>query len=216
MLLSNEFRSARPADELFGLLSDIERVAPCLPGAMLEGRHEDGWIGRMSVRIGPIKASYRGTLRRLEFDEGDRRSVMVASADEENGGGNAEARITTWVEGLADGSLVRVETDLQLRGRLAQFGRGAIDKVAQRMMDVFATNLEQAADVLVAPAGAEISEREPAMGRRPTPAAGQVEGALDLGTLGFGLPRWAIPAAAGALIGFGYGYLAGQLRELRR
>jgi carbon monoxide dehydrogenase subunit G len=216
MLLSNEFRSARPADELFTLLSDVERIAPCLPGATLEGPHEDGWIGRMSVRIGPIKASYRGTVRRLELDEGDRRSVMVASADEENGGGDAEARITTWVEGLPEGSLVRVETDLQLRGRLAQFGRGAIDKVAQRMMDVFAANLEQAADVLVAPGGGQIPEPEPATGRRPAPAAARTDDALDLGTLGFGVPRWALPAAAGALIGFGYGYLAGRLAERRR
>src|SRR5688572_27195997 len=117
MLLTNEFRSALPPDDLFALLADVERVAPCLPGAALEGRDGDRWIGRMSVRVGPIAASYRGTIRQAEVDPQARRTVIVASADEEHGAGSAEARMTASVEPLDDGSLARVETDLQLRGR---------------------------------------------------------------------------------------------------
>ena len=182
---------------------------------MLEGRQDDGWVGRVSVRIGPIKASYRGTLRQLEVDEANRRSVMLAAADEENGGGDAQARITTWVEGLPEGSLVRVETDLQLRGRLAQFGGGAVDKVATRMMKVFAANLEQAADARAAPGGLRVMEATPATEAPAASAAAGPDRALDLGTLGFGVPSWVGPAVAGALIGFGYGYLCGRLREAR-
>jgi carbon monoxide dehydrogenase subunit G len=213
MRLSNQFRSARAADELFALLSDVERVAPCLPGALLEGRENGGWVGRMTVRIGPIKASYRGSLRQLEVDELSRRSVMVAEADEESGGGNAEARITTWVEDLPDGSLVMVETDLQLRGRLAQFGGGAVDKIAGRMMETFALNLERAADGPDALAARAGSEPAGASGAARDTHAG--DGALDLATLGLGLPSWALPAAAGAVIGVACGYLLGLLRALR-
>jgi carbon monoxide dehydrogenase subunit G len=208
MRLINEFSSERSADELFALLADVERVAPCLPGATLEGRDEDDWTGRMDVRIGPIKASYRGSLRQLQLDADGRRSVMVANADEEHGGGNAEARITTWVEPQGEGSVVRVETDLQMRGRLAQFGRGAIDKIAQRMLDTFAENLERAAAAPAAPAGEAHPASSGAAPVAPAPA-------LDLGTLGVRVPTWAPAAAAGLLVGLSYGYLLGRLREAR-
>jgi carbon monoxide dehydrogenase subunit G len=219
MRLANEFRSARPADELFALLADVERVAPCLPGATLEGRDDEDWTGRMDVRIGPIKASYRGSLRQLVLDEGGRRSVMVASADEQHGGGNAEARITTWVEPHGDGSLVRVETDLQLRGRLAQFGRGAIDKIAQRMLETFAANLERAAAEPAPSVAGDVLTREKRLGASGAatggPAVAPPVAALDLGALGLRVPPWAPAAAVGLLVGLGYGYLLGRLRGAR-
>jgi carbon monoxide dehydrogenase subunit G len=214
MRLTNEFRSRRGADELFALLADVERVAPCLPGATLEGRDDEDWTGRMDVRIGPIKASYRGSLRQVSLDEGGRRSVMVASADEANGGGNAEARITTWVEPHGDGSLVRVETDLQMRGRLAQFGRGAIDKIAQRMLDTFAANLERAA---AEPARSEdgVARMDRGTGRADAERAALPAAALDLAAVGLRLPEWVPAAAAGLVVGLGYGYLLGRLRGAR-
>lgn len=214
MRLSNEFRIERPADDVFALLADVERVAPCLPGATLEGSEDSGWVGRMSVQIGPVKATYRGLVQQIELDQAARRSVMLANADEQQGGGDVEARITTWVEPDGEGSRVHVETDLQLRGRLAQFGRGALDKIAQRMLTVFATNLERAAAAPVA-AEAERPADEEVAGARPPRETPAPAAPLDLAALGVGPPQWVPPALIGLLVGLGYGYLLGRLRELR-
>lgn len=209
MLLTNEFRSALSPDELFALLADVERVTPCLPGATLEGRDGDRWAGRMRVRVGPVAASYRGTLRQAEVDSDARRTVIVASADDEHGAGSAEARMTASVEPLDEGSLARVEMDLQLRGRVAQFGRGAIDGIAQRMLDSFAANVERVAAAPEAP--------EPATAA-PAGAAAPATAALDLLPVSVDRSgvRLALAAAAAFVAGLGYGYLAGRLREARR
>ncbi|HLM51970.1 MAG TPA: SRPBCC family protein, partial [Solirubrobacteraceae bacterium] len=142
MKFSNEVTVGAPADELFAFVSDVERVAPCLPGASVDGREGDDYQGSMKVKVGPITARYQGTLRFLELDEDGRRAVMRARADEVNGQGNAEARITSVVEEAEDGSRIRMDTDLQMRGRVAQFGRGAMEKISQRMFAEFAKNLE--------------------------------------------------------------------------
>ena len=144
MKIHNEITVAAPPDELFGFLSDVERVAPCLPGAAIEGRDGEDYLGRMKVKVGPINATYAGKLRFVELDEDGRRAVMRARADEVNGQGAAEAHITTAVEGDGDESTIRMDTDLQIRGKVAQFGRGAMEKISQRMFEEFARNIEQA------------------------------------------------------------------------
>src|SRR5919205_2725097 len=143
MNIHNEITVQAPADELFAFLSDVERVAPCLPGATIEGKDGDDYAGRMKVKVGPINATYAGKMRFLELDQDARRAVMRARADEVNGQGNAEARITTEVEGSGDESVIRMDTDLQMRGKVAQFGRGAMEKISQRMFQEFARNIEQ-------------------------------------------------------------------------
>jgi len=215
MQLTNEFRSSRPADELFALLADVERVAPCLPGATLEGLDPSGtaWKGRMRVRIGPVTASYAGTLRQLEVDPERRRAVLLASADEEHGAGDAEARMVTSVEPDGDGSLVRIDSDVQLRGRVAQFGRGAIDKIAGRMLSEFADNLEREAG---APAGAVATAGDPADATAATSQRPPAPAALDVGTLSGPLLRQLAPLAATAVAAFAYGVVLGRLREARR
>src|SRR5579862_1410165 len=143
MRFTNEITSSRPPAELFGALTDMERIAPCLPGAAIEGREGDDYLGTMRVRVGPVSATYRGHLRLAEVDEAERRAVIKARADELNGNGSAEASIALSVSPADDGSVVRVETDLQIRGRLAQFGRGAIGPIATRMLNEFGSNLER-------------------------------------------------------------------------
>src|SRR5919202_4181290 len=143
MKIQNEIEVAAPPDELFEILADPERVAPCMPGASLEGQEgEDAYEGTVKLKVGPITASYRGTLHFVELDRENRRAVIKASGQETNGQGNAEATITASVSGSDSRSTLSMETDLEVRGKVAQFGRGAIGNVSQRILDQFARNLE--------------------------------------------------------------------------
>jgi uncharacterized protein len=226
MRFENEIKVDQPPAELFAFLTDVERVAPCLPGASIDGRDGDEYTGSMKVKVGPITGTYKGTMRFLEQDEDALRAVMSARAAEVDGQGHAEAKITTRIEGAGDdASVVRMETDLQMRGRVAQFGRGAMEKISQRMFDEFARNLEREmagggsatgadADATPEPAGRE--QHGTSRAPEPRPASGDGQ-ALDPMSL-FVTPvlKKALPVIGPALIGLGYGYLLGRLRELRR
>jgi uncharacterized protein len=237
MRFENEIEVAQPPKELFAFLTDVERVAPCLPGASIEGREGDDYTGSMKVKVGPITGTYKGKMRFLEQDEDALRAVMSARAAEVNGQGDAEAKITTQIEEAGDdSSRIRMETDLQMRGRVAQFGRGAMEKISQRMFDEFARNLERemsggggAAEAEAsrpasddggdeqaeAPAEKETPRAEAA--KAPEPAKASEPQALDAMSM-FVTPalKKALPVLGPALIGLGYGYLLGRLRELRR
>jgi carbon monoxide dehydrogenase subunit G len=234
--IHNEITVAAPPDELFAFLSDVERVAPCLPGAAIEGKDGDDYAGRMKVKVGPINATYAGTMRFLELDHEARRAVMRARAEEVNGQGNAEARITTEVEGSGDESTIRMDTDLQMRGKVAQFGRGAMEKISQRMFEQFAQNIEQAvAGDGGAPAEAPASApadgaqagtsdgEAPAPERAPAPSparaaaapAGDDEGLDVLSTFGGPALQKAAPVVGAAVLALAYGVLLGRLREAR-
>ena len=167
MRFSNEISVDAPPDELFEFMSDPEKVVTCLPGASVDGREGDDWRGAMSVKVGPIKASYQGTLRFLELDADARRAVMRARADEASGQGQAEARITSEVEARDGASCLRMETDLQIRGKVAQFGRGAMEQVAGRMLERFADNVEQAIRGETPGGGGRRGRRDAAAPARP-------------------------------------------------
>jgi carbon monoxide dehydrogenase subunit G len=232
MRFENEIEVAQPPKELFAFLTDVERVAPCLPGASIDGRDGDDYTGSMKVKVGPITGTYKGKMRFLEQDEDALRAVMSARAAEVNGQGDAEAKITTQIEEAGDSaSRIRMETDLQMRGRVAQFGRGAMEKISQRMFDEFARNLERE----MSGGGGAVAEPEPAeddgapaeeaRDEAPAPAksepaqaaAAAEPQALDAMSM-FVTPvlKKALPVLGPALIGLGYGYLLGRLRELRR
>src|SRR3954463_5556568 len=98
MKFSTEIEVAQPPKELFAFLTDVERVAPCLPGASIDGREGDDYTGSMKVKVGPITGTYKGKMRFLEQDEDALRAVMSARAAEVNGQGDAEAKITTQIE----------------------------------------------------------------------------------------------------------------------
>src|SRR3954452_8705892 len=144
MRFENEIEVAQSPKELFAFLTDVERVAPCLPGASIDGRDGDDYTGSMKVKVGPITGTYKGKMRFLEQDEDALRAVMSARAAEVNGQGDAEAKITTQIEEAGgSASRIRMETDLQMRGRAAQCGRGPMKKISQRMFDEFARNVER-------------------------------------------------------------------------
>src|SRR5919107_3449350 len=122
---------------------DLERVAPCLPGASIDEAADEEYQGTMAIRLGPISARYRGTVRVEEADEENYRAVLKANGKETRGQGSASATITSTLNEENGSTRVHVETDMQVAGRVAQFGRGIMQDVAEEMMDRFSTCVEQ-------------------------------------------------------------------------
>ena len=173
MKLENEFTVPASIDDAWAVLLDIPRVAPCLPGATVEPGGDDGtYNGTMKVKIGPISASYKGTVKIEDADESAHRVAMRAQAKDARGQGTAAATITSTMEETPDGTKVHVETDMRITGAAAQFGRGVMQDVSAKMMKRFADCLAQEIGSGVRGAEAE----EPADGgararRRATAAA---------------------------------------------
>jgi uncharacterized protein len=169
MKLENQFTVPASVDEAWTVLLDVESVAPCLPGASVESSEGDSYKGTMKVKIGPIAATYNGTIEIAEADEVARRAVMRAKARDVRGRGGAEATITSAMEEVSDGTRVTVETDLRVTGPPAQFGRGVMQEVSAKMMDRFADCLatkmggpEPAPPAAAAAGAAEAPAAEPA------------------------------------------------------
>lgn len=169
MKLENEFTVPAPVDRAWEVLLDLERVAPCLPGAAIDGREGDAHTGTMTVKIGPITARYKGTVRIEEADEQARRAVMRAQARDARGQGTAAATITSTMETVDDGTRVRVETDMRITGPAAQFGRGVMQDVSAKMMGKFADCLAGLMGEGEAPA-AEPPPAEAPAAEEPAPA----------------------------------------------
>ncbi|WP_009946695.1 SRPBCC family protein [Saccharopolyspora erythraea] len=166
MRLTNEVVLPAPPEQVFDLINDVERVAPCMPGATLQGRSgDDGYQGRVKVKVGPISAAYSGVVRFLEVDRAGSSIVLDARGADQHGGGAAEAKVRVRVRPHDEGSVLSLDTDLVIRGKVAQFGRGALGDVSQKLMEQFAGNLS---GLLAEPAPAA-SPAEPALRRRPPP-----------------------------------------------
>ena len=179
MQLSNHVTVKASPQEVFALVNDVERVVSCMPGAALTGRDGDAWQGRVKVKVGPITAAYAGTVRFLEVDE-ERRTLRVqATGADTHGSGDAEAAVALEVGSVPEGAELRLETDLVIRGKIAQFGKGAVNTVSDKLLQQFAQNLgslldqDRAAAAAQAPAGpaADASGTTPAATARPVPVA---------------------------------------------
>ena len=164
MKLENEFTVPASIDDAWAVLLDIPRVAPCLPGATVEPGGDDGtYNGTMKVKIGPISASYKGTVKIEEADESSRRVAMRAQAKDARGQGTAAATITSTMEETSEGTKVHVETDMRITGAAAQFGRGVMQDVSAKMMKRFADCLaEEIGSGSAAPAEEPAAAPEPA------------------------------------------------------
>jgi uncharacterized protein len=142
--IDNEFTVGVPVEQAWNTMLDLERVAPCLPGAAIqESTGESEYRGTMKVKIGPITASYRGTVKVDEADQENHRAVVNASGRDARGQGTASATIVSTLQEEGDNTRVKVETDMKLTGRAAQFGRGIAQDVATKMFDQFAECLER-------------------------------------------------------------------------
>jgi uncharacterized protein len=137
--IENDFTVPAAPPETYGLLIDLERVGPCIPGGEVGPRSEDGsHPAAIAVKLGPMRINYRGTVRIEEQDDPVHRATLVADVREQRGQGSAKARMTMAV--AADGTGARVETvtDVTLTGRAAQMGRGVVDDVAARLVEEMA------------------------------------------------------------------------------
>ena len=146
MKLEQSFEVSAPPEPVWEALIDVERVAPCLPGATVTGREEDGsYDGTFSVKIGPTTASYAGKLKLEQVDEAKRTATMRANGTDRRGQGGARATITSSLHAAdGGGTRVRVVTDYQITGRLARFGRGGmIEDIAERLLMQFAQRLQE-------------------------------------------------------------------------
>jgi carbon monoxide dehydrogenase subunit G len=142
--LENEFTVPASIDEAWALLLDVPRVATCLPGATIDDGGDDGeYQGTMKIKIGPITAQYKGTVKIQETDEAAHRVAMRAQAKDARGQGTAAATITSSMEETADGTKVSVETDMRVTGPAAQFGRGVMQDVSAKLMKRFADCLAE-------------------------------------------------------------------------
>lgn len=179
MKLSNEFTVAAPLARTWETLLDVERVAGCLPGASIEPVGEDGmYRGSMRVKVGPVTMAYSGTVRLADVDADQHVASFDARAKETKGAGTAAAVIRNRLEPAGDGTHVVVETDLNVTGRAAQFGRGLMEDVASKMLADFAGRLEQ---LVLAGAPAAQAPAEPEPGARAAPAPEPEETSLDVG-----------------------------------
>lgn len=142
MELTNEFEVGVPVQEAWDVLTDVERIAPCLPGAQLQEIEGDTYSGIVKVKVGPITAQYKGKAQFVERDPQSRRVVMTASGRDTRGQGNANATITAELTEAGDRTRVSVLTDLRLTGKVAQFGRGVLADVSNKLIREFVQNLE--------------------------------------------------------------------------
>lgn len=189
MQLDHSFTVPASPEDAWKLFQDLARVAPCMPGAVLDTLDGDSFTGRVKVKVGAVQMSYRGegTVAR---DETARSMHLDLSGSETRGAGTASATVTATLTAAPAGTVVRVRTDLDITGRPAQFGRGIMTEVGDRIVQQFAARLEE---LLNAPSAG------PAAAAASTPAAAPAEPeAVDLGAAALPvlLRKAAVPAAA--------------------
>jgi carbon monoxide dehydrogenase subunit G len=143
MKLENEFTVDVPVERAWEALMDLEKVTPCLPGAALTEQVGDEYKGVMAVKMGPVSQKYNGTVHYEEADETNRRAVLRADGKDARGQGTASATITSTLHEEGGSTRVKVETDMHITGKAAQFGRGMQQEVATKIFDQFADCLEQ-------------------------------------------------------------------------
>ena len=143
MEMSNEIEVNASAGDVWAAFNDVERIAPCLPGAQLTEIEGEEYRGVVKVKVGPVNAQYKGKATFTERDQDAMKVVILAEGRETRGQGNASATITATVEALGDDrTKVGVTTDLKITGKVAQIGRNLIPDVSAKIMDQFAGNLE--------------------------------------------------------------------------
>jgi carbon monoxide dehydrogenase subunit G len=170
--LENSFTVPVPIDEAWRVLLDIERIAPCMPGAALDSVDGDDFTGRVKVKLGPINLTYQGKASFVEKDETAHKAVIDARGKDQRGNGTAAAVVTARL--AAEGAITRVDvvTDLNITGRPAQFGRGVMTDVGNKLLGQFA-------DKLAAQLGEGDAQGDAARATAASKAAATVTGAVE-------------------------------------
>jgi len=144
MDLNHAFTVEVPVDDAWRILTNVERIAPCLPGAQLQEIEGDVYRGAVKVKVGPIQAQFKGQASFVEFDEVAHKVVLKGEGRDIGGKGNASALITAELTALTETSTsVTVNTDLSVTGKVAQFGRGAMADISDKLLAQFVVNLNE-------------------------------------------------------------------------
>jgi carbon monoxide dehydrogenase subunit G len=143
MELNHEFRVSVPVEQAWSVLTDLERIAPCMPGAELQEVEGDEYRGVVKVKVGPITAQYKGKARFESLERDSGRAVLRAEGRDTRGQGNANATVTATLTAEGDSATrVAIATDLTVTGKVAQFGRGVLADVSSKLLDQFVRQLE--------------------------------------------------------------------------
>lgn len=184
MELKNEFRVSVPVETAWATLTDVEYIAPCMPGAQLTEIDGEEFKGQVKVKVGPITAQYKGSATFLEKDETNHKVVLDAKGRDTRGAGNAAAEVTALMIPDGDGTKIEITTDLKVTGKVAQFGRGVMADVSEKLIGQFVDCLEGklaergSAEVAAEEAPAPAASSEPAP--EPAPAASTGPRRIDM------------------------------------
>ena len=177
MQIQNEFTVAQPPEPLWAYLLDVEKIAPCMPGAELtEAVDDTSWKGKVNIAFGPVKLSFAGTVTIAERDDVAHRVKLTAKGMEAKGKGAATAAVTSWLESSPDpgSTIVKMDADITLTGAAAQLSRGLLPEISKKLTQQFADCLQasmvaEGAAAVAAP-GAPGGAAAPAAAPIPTPA----------------------------------------------
>ncbi len=215
MKLSNTFEIDRPAADVFDIFLDIERVATCMPGSRLTGQvDEDTYAGEVKIKVGPMTVAYAGQATFVDIDKDTRQLTLRARGRETRGAGGADAMIVAQLHEQGSGTRVVIDTDLSIRGKVAQFGRGAIGEVAGGLMQQFAHNVEAllSGQASTAPPAGEAASPQRTRAAAPAATVDSDDAALDVwGLVVLPLVRKALPSVANVLASGVAAYLGTRL-----
>jgi hypothetical protein len=210
--LKNEFRVAVPGAKTWQVLTDVERVAPCIPGAQLLSVDGDDFTGVVKVKVGPITVSYKGDASFQEKDEAAQRVVIKATGKETRGSGNAAAVVTAQLkDDGTHGTIVSITTDLTVSGKAAQFGRGVLADVSTNLIGQFARNLE--ADLLGDTATSAAASTPVAAATAAATASDGVDSVDLLKVVAVPMAKRYAPAIAAVAAGVTVGFLLGRRKR---
>ena len=162
MDLNHEFVVNVPVDQAWQILTDLERIAPCLPGAQLTEVEGETYRGQVKVKVGPILAQFKGQASFVSRDDAAHKATLKGEGRDTTGKGNASAMITAELTSVSETSTkCTVHTDLSISGKVAQFGRGALADVSDKLLAQFSENLNQLISASPAPAAASTSTTSP-------------------------------------------------------
>ena len=172
MDLNHKFTVAVPVEDAWRILTDVERIAPCLPGAQLQEIEGDTYRGIVKVKVGPIQAQFKGQANFIERDDIAHKVVLRGEGRDTTGKGNASAIITAEMTAVdASNTAVTVNTDLSVTGKVAQFGRGAMADISDKLLAQFVVNLNALIAEQPATAVAPAAAPEPTEGVRTIESA---------------------------------------------
>ena len=162
MEIENEFTVPAPIDHVWAYLLDVERVAPCMPGAELTEVVDDTtWKGKVNMKLGPVSLSFAGTVTMQDRDDQAHKIVLAAKGMEQKGKGAANASVTSWLEDGQGETHVKMQADIHLTGTVAQLSRGLLPEVSRKLTQQFADCLARSmgAAEVVATESADVADQ---------------------------------------------------------